>query len=164
MMNKLIGTLLAGLFALAQLGVQAQVSDHATTSLNVHALGTEHAAVRASRDFLQRAGEQKEEHWYKMPGGYLAEYKEGTEKATYGYDRNGSWVYTILTYGEDRLPEDVRAFVRSTWYDFGISWVKEVHQAQDVVYVVHIENAKAWKEVAVQDGESRVLKEFWKQQ
>jgi hypothetical protein len=161
-MNKLIGTLLAGMFALAQHGVQAQVSDHATASLNVHTLGAEHAAVRASRDFLMRAGEQKEEQWYKMPGGYLAEYTDGTEKATYGYDRNGHWVYTILTYGENKLPEDVRTYVRSTWFDFGISWVKEVHQAQDVVYVVHIENAKAWKEVAVQDGESRVLKEFCK--
>jgi hypothetical protein len=162
-MNKLIGTLLAGLFVLAQLGVQAQVSDHATTLLNVHALGVEQSAVRASRDFLQRAGEQKEEQWYKAPAGYEAEYTEGTVKATYWYDKNGRWVYTILTYGEDKLPENVRAFVRSTWYDFNISWVKEVHQAQDVVYVVHIDNSKAWKEVAVQEGESRILKEFCKQ-
>jgi len=161
-MNKLIGTLLAGMFALAQLGAQAQVSDHATASLNVHALGADHAAVRASRDFLQRAGEQKEEQWYKESAGYEAEYTDGTVKAAYWYDKNGRWVYTILTYGEDKLPEEVRGFVRSHWYDFNITWIKEVHQAQDVVYVVHIENNKAWKEVAVQDGESRVLKEFCK--
>jgi len=161
-MNKLIGTLLAGMFTLAQHGAQAQVSDHATASLNVHALGAEPAAVRASRDFLQRAGEQKEEQWYKAPVGYLAEYTEGAEKAMYCYDRNGRWVYTILTYGEEKLPADVRALVRSTWYDFSISWIKEVHQAQDVVYVVHIDGKTSWKEVAVQEGETRVLKEFCK--
>jgi len=30
------------------------------------------------------------------------------------------------------------------------------------VYVVHMEDANHWKEVAVQDGEMRMLKEFSK--
>jgi hypothetical protein len=55
-MNKLIGTLLAGLFILAQQGVQAQSSDHATL-LNVHAMDMDASAVRASRDFWQRVGD-----------------------------------------------------------------------------------------------------------
>jgi hypothetical protein len=160
-MNKLIGTLFAGLFVLAQHGVKAQVSD-ASTVLNIHATGVDASAARASRDFWQRAGDQKSEQWYRAATGLLAEYSEGPVKAIYYYDKKGNWKYNILTYGEDKMPEDVRALVRSTWYDFGISWVKEVHQAQSVVYVVHIDNNKAWKEIAVQDGESQVLKEFCK--
>lgn len=160
-MNKLIGTLLAGIFVLAQQGTQAQVSDHATL-MNVHALGVESAAVKASRDFWQRVGDQKNEHWYKAGMGYDAEYTDGPVKATYWYDKRGHWVYSILTYGEDRLPEEVRGLVRSHYYDFNISWVKEVNEAQNTVYVVHMENAKDWKEVAVQEGEMRVLKEFSK--
>jgi len=160
-MNKLIGTLLAGIFALAQHGVQAQVSDHASL-MNVHAMGVEPAAVKASRDFYQRAGDQRDEQWYKAPNGYEAEYTEGAVKAMYYYDKKGHWVYTILTYGEDRLSDDVRRLVRTNYYDFNISWVKEVNEAQNVVYVVHMENAKAWKDVAVQDGEIRVLNEFCK--
>ena len=160
-MNKLIGSLLAGLFILAHHGVQAQVSDHATV-LNVHAMGVEPPALKASRDFWQRVGDQKNEQWYKSPAGYEAEYTEGPVKALYWYDKKGHLIYSILTYGEDKLPEDVRALVRSTYYDFGIGWVKQVNEAQNLVYVVHMENDKAWKEVAVQDGEMRVLKEFCK--
>jgi hypothetical protein len=160
-MNKLIGTLLAGLFVFAQHGVQAQVSDHATL-MNAHALNVEPAAVKASRDFIQRAGDQKDEHWFKAPVGYEAEYTDGSVKAFYLYDKKGYWMYTILTYGEDRLPEEVRALVKRNYYDFNISWVKEVTEAQTTVYVVHMENAKSWQEVAVQDGEMRVLKEFCK--
>ena len=160
-MNKLIGTLLAGLFVLVQQGVQAQGSDHATV-LNVHAIGADGAAVKASRDFLERVGDQKDEQWYKDPLGYEAAYTEGPVKAMYWYDKRGHWVYSILTYGENKMPEDVRVLVRSTYFEYSISWVKEVSEAQTTVYVVHIENNTAWKEVAVQDGEMRVLKEFCK--
>lgn len=160
-MNKLIGVVLAGLMVLAQQGVQAQVSDHATL-LNVHAIGVESAAVKASRDFWQRVGDQKDEQWYKAPAGYEAAYTDGPVKALYWYDKNGRWVYSLLTYGEDQLPEDVRTLVRSTYYDFSIGWVKEVNEAQTTVYVAHIENKKEWKDVAVQEGEMRVLNEFCK--
>src|ERR1041385_9080405 len=101
-MNKLIGALLAGLFILAQSGVQAQVSDHATL-LNVHAIGVEPAAVKASRDFWQRVGDQKDEQWYKGATGYQAEYSEGPVKAMYNYNKKGHFVYSILTYNEDKL-------------------------------------------------------------
>ena len=160
-MNKLIGVLLSGLFILAQTGVQAQVSDHATL-LNVHAIGVDPSAVKASRDFLQRAGDQKDEHWYKGALGYQAEYSEGPVKAMYSYDKRGKFVFSVLTYGENRLPEDIRYIVRSTYFDYGIGWVKEVNEAQNLVYVVHMENDKSWMEVAVQDGEMRVLREFSK--
>jgi len=160
-MNKLIGTMLAGLFVLAQQGVKAQVSDHASL-LNAHTLTVEPAAVRATRDFLQRAGDQKDEKWYRASTGYDAEYTEGPVKAVYRYDKKGNWLYSILTYGENRMPEEVRGLVKSNYYDFNICWVKEVKEAQSTVYVAHIESATSWKEVAVQDGEMRVLKEFSK--
>jgi hypothetical protein len=151
-MNKLIATtLLAGLFVLAQVGVQAQVSDHATL-MNVHSMDAEPAAVRAARDFWQRAGDKKDEQWYKATTGYEAEFGEGPVKGLYWYDKKGNWVYSVLTYGEDKMPEDVRRLVRSTYYDFNIGWVKEVSESQNLVYVIHIEDKTSWKNVAVQDG------------
>ena len=160
-MNKLIGTLLAGLFVLAQQGVEAQVSDHASL-MNVHNLSVEPAAAKASRDFIQRVGDQKDERWYRASIGYEAEYSEGPVQALYRYDKKGNWIYSILTYGENQLPADVRRLVKSNYYDFNIGWVKEVNEAQSTVYVAHMESAKSWMEVAVQDGEMRVLKEFSK--
>lgn len=160
-MNKLFGSLLTGLLCLGQHALQAQVSDN-TALLNVHAIGVDESAAKASRDFWKRAGEQKDEQWYKLSQGYQAEYKEGPVKGQYMYDKKGNWLYSILTYGEEKMPEDVRQFVRSTYFDFGIRWVKEVSEAQYTVYVIHMENEKAWKDVAVQEGEMRVLNAFCK--
>jgi len=160
-MNKLIVLLLAGLLCISRQNLQAQVSNTASL-LNVHNMGADAAAVKASRDFWQKAGEGMNEQWFKLREGYEANYSDGDTKGRYVYDKHGNWVYSILTYGEEKMPEDVRQLVRSTWFDFGITWVKEVRQAQDLVYVVHMENDKAWKEVAVQEGEMRELKSFCK--
>jgi hypothetical protein len=161
-MKKFIGLLLTGMFILGGLATQAQTSDKAYL-LNASAIGVDKAAVRATRDFWHRAGEQKEEQWYKSPRGYVAEYEAGPVKGRFVYNQKGDWSYSILTYGEKQLPEEVRQQVRSSYYDYGITWVKEVDEDDAVVYVVHLEGEASWKEVAVQNGEMRVLKAMYKQ-
>jgi hypothetical protein len=161
-MKKFFGLLLTGMSTLVGLATQAQVSDKAYL-LNATAIGADRAAVRATRDFWQRAGDQKEELWYKSVRGYVAEYTAGPVKARFVYDQKGDWAYSILSYGEKQLPEEVRKQVRSNFYDYGITWVKEVNEADAVVYVVHLDGEASWKEVAVQEGEMRVLKAMNKQ-
>jgi hypothetical protein len=161
-MQKFLGLLLTGMFILGGRATQAQTSDKAYL-LNASAIGVDKAAVRATRDFWQRAGEQKEEQWYKSSQGYVAEYAAGPVKARFVYNQKGDWVYSILTYGPKGLPEEVRKLVRSEYYDYEITWVKEVNEEDVVVYVVHLEDEASWKEVAVQDGEIRVLKTLCKQ-
>jgi hypothetical protein len=161
-MKKFIGLLLTGMFILGGLATQAQGSDKAYL-LNTSAVVADRAAVRATRDFWQRAGEQKDEQWYKSSRGYVAEYEAGPVKGRFVYNLKGDWAYSILTYGEKELPEEVRREVRSNYYDYSITWVKEVHEEDAVAYVVHLEDEASWKEVAVQDGEMRVLKAMYKQ-
>jgi hypothetical protein len=161
-MKKFLGLLLTGIFILGGFATQAQTSDKAYL-LNASAIGVDKAAVRATRDFWQRAGEQKEEQWYKTSQGYIAEYAAGPVKARFVYNQKGDWIYSILTYGQKGLPEEVRKLVRSEYYDYEITWVKEVNEEDVVVYVVHLEDEASWKEVAVQDGEIRVLKAMCKQ-
>jgi len=161
-MKKFIGLLLTGMLILGGLATQAQGSDKAYL-LHTSAIGADRAAVRATRDFWQRAGEQKDEQWYKSSQGYVAEYEAGRVKGRFVYNQKGDWVYSILTYGQKGLPEEVRKLVRSEYYDYEITWVKEVNEEDAVVYVVHLEDEASWKEVAVQDGEIRVLKTLCKQ-
>jgi hypothetical protein len=161
-MKKLFGLLLTGMSTFIGVATQAQVADKAYL-LDANAIGADRAAVRANRDFWQRVGEQKEERWYKDVQGYVAEYTAGPVKARFVYTQKGDWAYSILSYGEKELPEAVRKLVRSNFYDYGISWVKEVNEADAVVYVVHLDDAVSWKEVAVQEGEMRVLKAMCKQ-
>jgi hypothetical protein len=35
-----------------------------------------------------------------------------------GYGKHGYWLYTIRRYDEKNLPADVRALVKSTYYDY----------------------------------------------
>ena len=161
-MKKFIGLLLTGMFILGGLATQAQTSDKAYL-LNPSAIGVDKAAARATRDFWQRAGEQKDEQWYKSSQGYVAEYEAGPVKGRFVYNQKGDWAYSILTYRERELPEEVRKEVRSNYYDYRITWVKEVNEEDAVVYVVHLEDEASWKDVAVQDGEMRVLKAMYKQ-
>jgi hypothetical protein len=157
-MKKIFGLLLTGLFAVT---VQAQTSARIPLR-HTSAIGADKAAVRATRDLWNRVGDQKNEQWFKLPQGYMAEYTDGPIKAKYMYDQRGSWRYSLLTYTERQLPEEIRRLVRSTYYDFSIGWVKQVNEDEALVYVVHIEDDKSWKDLAVQDGEIRVLKEFRK--
>ena len=157
-MKKIISLLLTGLFALM---VQAQTSARIAL-LHTGAMGTGKAAVRATRDLWSRVGDRKNEQWFKMPQGYMAEYTEGPVQARYMYDQRGYWRYSLLTYTEWQLPQEIRKLVRSNYYDYSIGWVKQVNEDETLVYVVHIEDDKSWKELAIQDGEIRVLKEFRK--
>jgi hypothetical protein len=161
-MKKFIGLLLTGMFILGGPATQAQGSDKAYL-LHTSAIGADKAAVRATRDFWQRAGEQKDEQWYKSSQGYVAEYAAGPVQGRFVYNLKGDWAYSILTYGERELPEEVRKEVRSNYYDYSVTWVKEVREADAVAYVVHLEDEASWKEVVVQDGDMRVLKALYKQ-
>jgi hypothetical protein len=123
------------------------------TFLNINSLRTERAGVKAAREFWKMNGEEKNEKWYKLPGGYLAEFNEGSIQNKVVFDKNGNWVYTMREYSEKELPKEVRKLVKSIYYDFSIGWVKEVFQLQSQVYVVHIDSPSEWKDLLVRDGE-----------
>jgi hypothetical protein len=124
--------------------------------------GSSGPAVRAERDFLMREGDGKDEKWYKTREGFLAEFVQAGREGQYFYDHKGNLLYSILTFGEKGLPEEVRRMVRSTYYDYSIGWVKQVSAVQDFSYIVHVENETSWKDVVVQDGEMREWHAFEK--
>ncbi len=160
-MKKIIIVLLAVVFCAGSYPADAQTSDKAFL-LTTYTIGADRAAVRATRDLWGRVGDKKNEAWYKLPKGYLATYAEEGVESRHIYDRKGNWMYSMMTYQEDHLPEEVRKEVKSIYYDYSIIWVKEVKEGDDSAYVVHVENRTEWKDLSVQDGEIKVLKEFCK--
>lgn len=156
-MKKLLGILLIAVLAYCG---HAQTADKAYL-LNARTIGVGTPSVKATRDFWKRAGEGKNEQWYKLSqGGLLAVYTENGIQGRYFYDKSGYWVYSIQQYSEKQLPADIRKLVRSTYFDYSIGWVQEINQRRDLVYVVHIEDEKKWKDLIVADGEITVWKEF----
>ena len=148
--------ILTCLLLMAYIPADAQATSN--TFLNIHSLRNDKGGVKAAREFMKLAGENREERWYQLPGGYLAEFEEGTIHNKLVFDRNGNWVYTMREYSEKDLPGEIRSLVKSTYYDFSIGWVKEVSQLRAKAYVVHIDNAPEWKDLIVRDDEIEVVK------
>lgn len=160
-MKQIFTMLAVGVFLLGHPHhIQAQSADR--NILNIHAIGIDRGAVNATRDFWKRHGDQHNEQWFRLQFGYLAEFQEGNVKNKTVYGHKGSWLYTIREYGEWELPEATRNLVKSTWFDYAITMVKEVRQGTDLIYVMRLEGLKRWMDVAVQDGEMRVIQDFAK--
>ena len=115
------------------------------------------------RNFWQLFGDSKNENWFHLENGSLAEFEDKGIHYRAFFDRKGNWIYTVKQYTEKELPKEVRAEVRSEYYDYAIGHVTEVNQAQLVVYLVHIENEQEWKTIRVAaDGEMEVAEAFVK--
>ena len=150
-MKQIISILLITSFYFAS---HAQMSSDILVS--TRNLGSDHAAIKAAREFWKKYGAGKDESWYKLEAGFLAEFTEGAIRCKSVFDRKGNWLYSIKEYGEKELPKEVRDLVRSVYYDYSIGWIKEVSQNQSLVYVVHIFAGPDWKDLLVQDGEMEV--------
>ena len=128
--------------------------------LPVRNAGSDAAAVKATSEFWKTFGDSKGEKWYKVPGGFLAEFSEKAVQVRAVYDKKGNWVYTIRQYTEKELPDEILGLVKSRYYRDTIGVIKELIQPQNTVYLIHIENGARWKTVRVADGEMEVVQDF----
>lgn len=76
------------------------------------------------------------------------------------YNRNGNNVAMIRYYTEDKLPNEVRHPVKSTYYDFNIFLVTEVTVGNKIAYLVKIKDKTCTKTIRVMNGEMDVIEEF----
>lgn len=101
-------------------------------------------------------------HWTKGKTRYAGQFtKDGLQHMVW-YSKGGRLTTSMVTYGEDMLPEDVRLIVEDSYSNFNISSVNEIRQYDILVYLITLENAKHIKIVRVCDGELDVYREFRK--
>ncbi|MGC4038317.1 MAG: hypothetical protein QM764_20305 [Chitinophagaceae bacterium] len=120
------------------------------------------STTRASRDFSSRFKNAGNAKWYEMKNGLIAKFDENGKAIKAFYDRNGRWFYTIATYGESKLPVDVRKQVKSVYYDYTIDVVIEVNVDDKTAYLVKMEDEKTLKTIRVVDGEMDVYEDYLK--
>jgi hypothetical protein len=131
---------------------QNEVSDK-TASLN-------DVSSKAIRDFDKVFKDVKDEKWYLLPNGYLAEFSREDAKTLVVYDKNGNWNFTICYAGERILPEKVRSAIKSVYYDYNIKRVEKIQVEDKVFYLANIDNDTQLKTVRVSDGEVEEIEEF----
>lgn len=119
--------------------------------------------LKALKDFQKSFKSATNASWYAASdGGFIASFKENDVQNSVAYDKKGNWVYNIKRYAEKDLPKDVRAEVKSTYYDFNITHVEEVLINDQTIYIVHMEDATQMKTLRVSDGEMQEIENLIK--
>jgi hypothetical protein len=119
--------------------------------------------IKAVRNFKQSYQHINDETWFTIPKGYRARFVEKGIRHDVTYDKKGNWLYTIRQYKEDLFPRDIRAQVKSIYYDYSIILVEEIERPRkSLVYVVHMEDRYTLKNVQVCDKEIETVLEIKK--
>ncbi|HSC38572.1 MAG TPA: hypothetical protein VLD19_11885 [Chitinophagaceae bacterium] len=116
--------------------------------------------VSAVRDFIKRFHEPDSARWFKLKDASLiVRFDKPGIAFRVAYNRQGDWIYTMQTYREKQMPRDIRAIVKSKWYDYSITQVHEIEhfEATGSIYLVYIKDDTCWKILRVCNGEMEVL-------
>ena len=134
----------------------------AAGSVNLSSNTLSGISTRAIKSFDKSFKEATGVTWYTIPEGFGASFtKDGNFNRAY-YDRKGNLTFNITYYNGKKLPRDVYAIVKSTYFDCTIPFVEEIHSVDQIVYIVHLEDETSWKKVKVTNGEMEVLEDFSK--
>ena len=109
--------------------------------------------IKAMRDFMKSFKGAQSVQWYKVPDGTMAYFTNYGIKTRVSYDNKGNWMYNMRSYDEINLPREIRAQVKSVYYDYSITWVNEITKRQQTTYIVHMQDKKSWKTIKVCEGE-----------
>jgi len=117
--------------------------------------------TKAVRDFKKNYPNADGEQWYSFKDGFAVKFKEDGLQHMSTYSRVGNWLYTIIYYEEKKLPENVRAMVKSIYYDYSITMVEEINLHDDqTIYLVHMQDENTWKILKIADREMSIVEDF----
>ena len=118
---------------------------------------------KAIRDFQTRFQKVDNAKWYSDQNGFMSYFiKNGYGNKVF-YDRKGHWQFSLILYAEDQLPVDLRASVKSRYFDLAITLIEEVQTNDGMVYIVHLEDKSNIKILKLsKDAEMEILQEMTK--
>jgi hypothetical protein len=114
-------------------------------------------SMRVLRDFAKSFKNVTNEKWYKVSDGFMTSFNDNGIETKVAYDRKGVFHCVLRILSESQLPADIRAIVKSKYYDFKILVAYEITHDSDPVYIFKIEDSKTLKMLRVADGEIEVV-------
>jgi len=120
---------------------------------------------RAVRDFVNTHKNVTGESWMKTKDGFSVRFISDGIRTTIYYDQKGNWAASLKYYGEEKMPQEIRHIVKSTYYDYNIAYTQEIETTDSdgvPTYVVCVEDKTKIKMIRVRDGEMSQWKEFTK--
>jgi hypothetical protein len=119
--------------------------------------------VRAMRDFVGRYGDVENVKWHNTNGSYIAVFFRDSIQYRVMYSTRGDLNYVMKYYEEKHMARNIRAIVKSTYYDYKIFIVQEIETPDHPsVYILNLQGETDWKKVRLCQGEMEVMEEFKK--
>jgi hypothetical protein len=139
------------------------LQNHDLTGVNL--LTRNEINISVVRDFVNRFDKVENVLWFAVPkGGFEAYFVQDGYGDRVIYDKSGGWQMSLITYDEDKCPRDIRAAVKSLFFDDDIFLVEEVHNAEGVEFIFYLQDKSSIRIVRVsRETEVEVLAEFNKQ-
>jgi hypothetical protein len=117
--------------------------------------------ISAVRDFVNRFDEVENALWFAIPkGGYEAYFVQDGYGDRVIYDKSGGWEMSLIIYDEDKCPRDIRAAIKSSFFDFNIILVEEVHNREGIDFIFYLRDKSIIQIVSVKENEVEVLNTF----
>ena len=90
-------------------------------------------------------------------------FKENGSANSVQYNKKGKWQYSLRTYDESKLSDNLRNDVESAYPGFKVfGFVNEVDVLNKTATLVMIENKDSWKRIRIVDNEISVYEEYRK--
>jgi hypothetical protein len=158
-----IALALAAAPATAQQANRPVITDN-LQSMQMNALPLSKVHVKAMRDFLKYNNDASNAEWMVVETGFVVKYTDkNNSRCRSVYNSRGQFAYTIKQYPENKMPRDVRAIIKSQYYDYTITLVEEIIEPlKPFVYVVHLEDDNTLKNVRVCEREMEVMSAYKK--
>lgn len=98
--------------------------------------------------------------WEKNKNGYSGSFTRDGVRNMVWYNQSGEVTHLLITYTEQRLAPEIKTMVKKAYKGYQITSVHEIHQDDNVVYLVTVENDSNIKQVTVCNGEMNIYKAF----
>lgn len=115
---------------------------------------------KAASDFKNTYPNISDETWEVPKNGYVARFTSNSVITMNYYDKKGRWLHSIQRYDETKLPKNIRALVKSNYYDYSITSIQEINLNRnntEPIYLVHIKYDNEHKTLRVCAGEMEEL-------
>jgi hypothetical protein len=117
--------------------------------------------VRAMRDFVSRYGEVEDAKWHRSNDSFIAVFFRDSVQHRVIYSQRGDLCFVMKYYDESHMARNIRAQVKSTYYDYKIYIIQEIESPDHpTVYIVNLQGDTDWKKVRLCQGDMELMEEY----
>ncbi|HEX8460071.1 MAG TPA: hypothetical protein VF623_01520 [Segetibacter sp.] len=118
------------------------------------------ANTRATAHFQKSFIDVPEAIWSVEKNVIVAAFTKNEVRTTAIYDKKGYLIHTLTYYQEPQTPNNIRSVIERDYPDGNINLTIQVRENGMEFYIVQIEDKRTYKELAVYNGVTGIIKQF----